>query len=148
MSRAAGSHSTGPRLHRAPVLVGALLLGLVLGACAPLYVPLIPGEMLVPEPAFRLHGDARLEHHEGPDGHVLTLHLLADEIPGPGWLAVQWFGPSGPARASESLWFEPDDVGAQRTLSAPEHLELHPGEWRAVLSWQGRLVRQLLIVIP
>jgi hypothetical protein len=137
-----------PALLAARWLAACALLPLLLGACAPLYVPLIPGDMLVPDPAFRLHGDARLEHEERADGHSLTLHLRADEVPGPGWLAVQWFGPSGPARASESLWFEPDDVGAERTLRAPEHLRITRGEWRAVLSWQGRLVRQLLVVIP
>lgn len=130
----------------AAVRAAALLLGL--SACTPLYVPLIPTDMLLPEPAFRLHGDARLELAGRPGAPILTLHLRAAEVPGPGWLAVQWFGPSGPALASESLWFDADEVGVARRLAAPEQLTLRPGEWRAVLSWQGRLVRQLLVVVP
>ena len=128
--------------------LAATLALLVLVACVPLYVPLVPDEMLTPEPAFRLHGDLRLEHVRRVGASALVLHLRAAEVPEAGWLAVQWFGPSGPARAAESLWFEPADVGEARTLTTPEHLALGPGEWRAVLSWQGRLVRQVRHALP
>ena len=134
----------GP-LAAAPLLLAAVL---ALAACTPLYVPLVPSDMLTPEPAFRLHGDARLALDGADDAPRLTLHVRAAEVPGPGWLAVQWFGPSGPALASDSLWFDADEVDVARSLAAPEQLRLRPGEWRAVLSWQGRLVRQLLVVVP
>jgi len=138
------------RVLRPAAVAGALAaaLTLLLAACMPLYLPLVPDEMLTPEPAFRLHGDMRLEHVRRADVSALVLHLRATEVPEPGWLAVQWFGPSGPARAAESLWFEPADAGAARQLATPEQVALGPGEWRAVLSWQGRLVRQVRITLP
>ncbi len=154
MSRAAAQtqrrRSDRPPRRAARSTVAALLAAalLALSACTPLYVPLIPSDMLVPEPAFRLHGDAHLALAGTPDEPTLTLRVRAAEVPGPGWLAVQWFGPSGPALASDSLWFDADDVGLARSLAAPEHLSFRPGEWRAVLSWQRRLVRQLLVTVP
>lgn len=135
-------------LAPAATLVALLVLTSVLPACMPLYVPLVPDEMLTAEPAFRLHGDLRLEHERRADASALVLHLRAAEVPEAGWLAVQWFGPSGPARAGESLWFEPDDVGEARELATPAQLTLGPGEWRAVLSWRGQLVRQVRITLP
>ena len=137
----------GVRAPRTAAAFAAAIL-LALSACTPLYVPLIPSDMLTPEPAFRLHGDALLELAGTAEAPILTLRLRAAEVPGPGWLAVQWFGPSGPALASDSLWFDADEVDVARSVTAPEHLTLRPGEWRAVLSWQGRLVRQLLVVVP
>lgn len=124
-------------------------LALLLGACAPLYVPLVPGDTLTPEPTFRLRGDALLEVVTGADdAATLLLRVRADEVPEAGWLAVQWFGPAGGARASDSLWFETDDVGRERLWPAPPQLRVSAGEWRAVLSWQGRVVRQLRVEVP
>ncbi len=145
---AAGSPARAPSASPALAVAALALLALLLAACMPLYVPLVPEAMLTPEPAFRLHGDLRLEHERRADASALVLHLRASEVPEAGWLAVQWFGPSGPARAAESLWFEPADVGEARQLATPEHLNLVPGEWRAVLSWQDRLVRQVRITLP
>ena len=136
------------RSHAPAAALAALLAASFLAACMPLYVPLVPETLLTPEPAFRLHGDLRLEHVRREGAEALVLHLRATEVPEAGWLAVQWFGPSGPARAAESLWFEAADVGEAHQLATPEHLRLVPGEWRAVLSWQGRLVRQVRITLP
>ena len=136
------------RSRAAAAALAVLLTASFLAACMPLYVPLVPETLLTPEPAFRLHGDLRLEHVRLGGTSTLVLHLRASEVPEAGWLAVQWFGPSGPARAAESLWFEPADVGEARRLATPEHLTLIPGEWRAVLSWQDRLVRQVRITLP
>jgi hypothetical protein len=144
----------GPRSPPGPLgscaVRGTLTAGvaLLLAGCTPLYVPLIPRDMLAPEPAFRLHGDARLELVARGDGPRLVMTIRAEEVPHAGWLAVQWFGPSGPARASESLWFDAGEVDEERTLETPADLALTPGEWRAVLSWQDRLVRQLLATVP
>ncbi len=115
-------------------------------ACVPLFIPPLPSDRLEPEPAFRLHGDARLER-ASEDGPGLVLVMRAAEVPSGGWLAVQWFGPSGPARASESVWFDPEMLDAEVRLETPPSLEVTPGEWRAVLSWGGRLVRQLRIEV-
>lgn len=134
-------------------MIGAALRGaalvLLLGACSPLYVPLVPGDALAPEPSFRLRGDARLEVVTGADdAPTLLLRVRADEVPEAGWLAVQWFGPAGAARASDSLWFDAADVGRERLWPAPPQLRVSAGEWRAVLSWQGRVVRQLRVEVP
>ena len=129
-------------------LLAGLLAGVALLGCTPLYVPLVPSDMLTPLPTFRVSADARLDHVRDGEGGRLVLHLRAEEVPDAGWLAVQWFGPSGPERASESLWLEPEDVGEPRTLASPDHLRLSSGEWRAVLSWKGRLVRQVRITLP
>jgi len=115
-------------------------------ACVPLFIPPLPSDRLEPEPAFRLHGDARLER-ASEDGAGLVLVMRAAEVPSGGWLAVQWFGPSGPARASESVWFDLEMLDAEVRLETPPSLEVTPGEWRAVLSWGGRLVRQLRIEV-
>ncbi|TVR91690.1 MAG: hypothetical protein EA416_09090 [Trueperaceae bacterium] len=133
------------RSRRSPAVLAAFaLLVAASSACVPLFVPPLPSDRLEPEPAFRLHGDARLEPAPGDDAG-LVLVMRAAEVPAGGWLAVQWFGPSGPARASESVWFEPGSVGAEVRLETPPGLDVTPGEWRAVLSWDGRLVRQLRI---
>ena len=124
--------------------LAALALLAAVSACVPLFIPPLPSDRLEPEPAFRLHGDARLEPASG-DGAGLVLVMRAAEVPSGGWLAVQWFGPSGPARASESVWFDRESLDTEVRLETPPALEVTPGEWRAVLSWDGRLVRQLRI---
>ena len=127
----------------------AAALALLLAACTPLYLPPVPSDALAPVPSFRLRGASVLEVVAAADGEAtLRLTLTADEVPEGGWLALQWFGPSGAARASDSLWFEPEDVGRARRWDAPPQLRLEPGEWRAVLSWRGRVVRQLRVDVP
>ena len=130
-----------------PTLAAFAALALLVAAgsaCVPLFIPPLPSDRLEPEPAFRLHGDARLER-ASEDGAGLVLVMRAAEVPSGGWLVVQWFGPSGPARASESVWFDPESLDAEVRLETPPALEVTRGEWRAVLSWDGRLVRQLRI---
>lgn len=137
----------GARAGRLAALV--LALGAALTACTPLFLPPVPSDTLTPPPAFRLSGESRLALRSGGDGApLLQLTLVADEVPEGGWLALQWFGPSGAERASDSLWFEPGDVGRERMWDSPPQLEVTAGEWRAVLSWRGRLVRQLRVDVP
>jgi hypothetical protein len=139
----AARHGAGTR-RRATAVALTLTLALIAPACVPLFVPPLPSDRLVPEPAFRLRGDVRLERTPGEDGR-LSVVMRAAEVPDPGWLVVQWFGPSGPARAAESVWFDAELVDAEVRLSAPTSLAFTPGEWRAVLSWDGRVVRQVRI---
>jgi hypothetical protein len=131
----------------ATLRAGALLASsvLLLVACTPLYLPPIPGDALVPEPRLRLLGESGLSAAEGAQ---LQLTLLVGEVPHPGWLAVQWFGPAGGVVASESLWLEREDAGHTVRLSLPEGIPLRPGEWRAVVSWYGELVRQFRLRLP
>jgi hypothetical protein len=126
------------------VLTTLALTGVV--ACSPLYLPPQPSDALLPAPRFRVHGDTALEVLRSPAG--LRVTLVLSEVPEPGWLAVQWFGPSGGVRASESLWLTPADADTRPSLTTPPHLELTPGEWRAVVSWDGSVVRQLRVTLP
>ena len=133
----------------ARIVAAAAALALVVAACTPLYLPPVPSDRLEATPSFRLRGESALEVvSDGEGGRSLRLTLVVDEVPEGGWLALQWFGPSGAARASDSLWFEPEDVGSARRWDAPPQLAVTAGEWRAVLSWQGRLVRQLRVDVP
>lgn len=84
-----------------------------------------------------------------------------------GWVDVQWFAPDGHEAASESRWAElegsraPGEDGARRPGSAsaeaavgpwvlrlPDDVALVAGEWRAVVSMQGRFLRQFRLVVP
>ena len=153
MSRGDGPLRARPRpegpervasLRSRAVVVALALLVAASSACVPLFIPPLPTDRLEFEPAFRLHGDARLEFVDDAE-HRLVLIMRAAEVPRPGWLVVQWFGPSGPARAAESVWFDGDSLDVEVRLDTPPGLDVTPGEWRAVLSWDGRLVRQLRI---
>lgn len=113
----------------------ALLLGL--GACTPLYLPPVPEHVPVHEVAQL--GDASALRFRGGD---LTLHVVLDRIPRAGWLAVQWFAPDGAEVASDSVWVAPADVGQGRTLALPARVTPRAGEWRAVVSLGGEVLRQ------
>jgi len=121
-------------------LVG-LLAGL--GGCRPLYLPPVPAPQEVPRVAQL--GDAsslRL------DGGVLVLHLVLAEVPRAGWLAVQWFAPDGTEAASDSVWVTPADVAQGRTSTLPPRARLAAGEWRAVASLGGTVLRQFRVEVP
>ena len=77
----------------------------------------------------------------------LRLNFVVNEVSGADWLAIQWFAPNNDQAASESLWIEPQDEGATLSLLSPERVTLSPGTWRAVLSFQGSIVRQLAVEI-
>ena len=154
------------RHARRSLLVGAALL-LVLGACRPLYLPPIPDELPF-EAGVRVAGYST---GVGPDGRPRVEVTLAD-LSEAGWLAVQWMAPSGRQAASASTWLEPAqpagtaadaeakadanaeanaeaDAGAlpSAAFALPADVELVPGEWRAVLSFGGKLLRQFTITL-
>jgi hypothetical protein len=135
---------TTARAVAARALLAGILAGLV--ACTPLYLPPGPGDALVAESRMRLEGTSRLAASAHGPGLLLTLDVA--EVPEEGWLAVQWFPPSGGVIASESLWLTPADAGTSRTIRPPDDLELRAGEWRAVVSWYGRVVRQFRVELP
>lgn len=130
---------------RLAALAAVLLL---LPACTPLFWPPVPQDALVAEPAWRLAGDARLSLLQGADGRPLlraTARLL--ELPRPGWLSVQWYGPSGGERASEARWMSEEDVGRLSAWLLPADVQVVPGPWRVLLSADGRPLRQLDLLV-
>jgi hypothetical protein len=131
------------RARRIGPLLGLLMMVVTVTAgCRPLYLPPLPGDALTVEPAVRLGAESRLELVDEPAGPLLRLTLVVQEVPFDGWLAVQWFGPAGGAIASDSVWLEGGTAGATVRLDAPASLALTPGEWRALASWYGDVVRQ------
>jgi hypothetical protein len=127
-----------------PFTLVALLL-VTLAACSPLYLPLVPGDALVAEPRLRLLGESVLDV---ADDGALRLDLTLAEVPREGWLAIQWFGPAGGVVASDSVWLDRDDAGRSLTVAPPAATTLRSGEWRAVVSWYGELVRQFRVLVP
>ncbi len=112
-----------------PILVSVLV------GCAPLYLPPVPEA-----PPFEVvtrvaTTDAKL----GDDGRP-QLDLELADVTEAGWLAVQWLAPSGREAASSSVWVEPG--GPSVRLSLPPDVETTAGEWRAVVSLHGKLLRQ------
>ena len=125
-------------LARAVALSSALAAG-----CTPLYLPPVPAA--VPDAPVTSLGDASaLEVVDG----VLRLHVILAGVSRDGWLALQWYAPRGAEVASDSSWVEPSDVGTGRTFSLPRSIDAVAGEWRAVVSFDGRVVRQFRATVP
>jgi len=116
-----------------------LLLGLCLTGCSPLYLPPIPQSVSL-EPGLLLAGESRLLMMEGRP----RLELIFRRVPVEGWLAFQWFDPSNRQVASDSFWLSPGDVGLTKVFRLPAGVEYRVGEWRVVVSFQGRVIRQFI----
>jgi len=132
------------RRRRRP-LAAALVAGLTavaLAGCRPLYLPPVPARE--PTPAVARLGDASALRL---DGGRLVLHVVLAEIPRAGWLDVQWFAPNGSQAADDSVWVAPADVGQGRTLTLPPRVALSAGEWRAVTSLRGQVLRQFRLEV-
>ena len=114
-----------------------LCVGLMTG-CRPLYLPVVPDEIPF-TPQVRATSNSAINF--AADGYP-TIELELRDVPEAGWLAVQWFTPSGGEAASQSVWVEPAAEQSVR-FTLPADAELVAGEWRAVVSLNGRLVRQL-----
>ncbi len=118
---------------------------LLLAACRPLYVPLVPADGL-PEPRpVRLAPGSELGLDASGRPH-LTMTVL--DLPHAGWVAVQWLDPRGREAASESVWLDPEQEPTTAELSLPADVAAMAGEWRVVVSFEGLLLRQLLITVP
>lgn len=121
-------------------LIVAALLGLLVAACKPLYLPPVPESPTQPQHT-RLDSSSALELVDGRP--ILTLVLA--ELVGPAggdWLNVQWFGPSNVEEASDSAWVTSDAVGTTIEFALPADVAMVSGEWRATVSYAGRLLRQ------
>lgn len=135
MSSASGRHLP------AAVATLALLLLASLAGCRPLYLPPVP-QPLELDP--RLEVTARPELEDGRPLTVVTPGLVPEE----GWLAIQWFSPGNREVASASVWLDSPYGGGDLLLALPQDVEVTPGRWRAVLSFEGILVRQLDFEVP
>jgi len=127
-------------VRRLAAVVVVLLAAL--SACQPLYLPLVPARVPVQEVAQL--GDAS---SLTVAGGTLRLHLVLEQVPKAGWLAVQWFGPDGREAASDSVWVTPADDGQGRTLSLPARVAVSQGEWRALVSVGSDIVRQFRVTV-
>lgn len=116
-----------------------------LGACRPLYVPLVPDD--APEPVARtsLAADSSLTVAAGRPVLALTLTTVAPAAADGEWLAVQWFGPSGSLAASESRWIDASSVGSEVMIELPPDVVAAQGEWRAIVSLGGAVLRQFRV---
>jgi hypothetical protein len=145
------------RGRAARVAVGLVVALGALSACRPLYIPLVPDAPEAPS-ALRLADDSELTIVDGRPRLELSLDApgaagVAEGV----WLNVQWFGPSGRQAASGSVWIEargdtPATAAATATAPAaalvfdlPDDVEVVPGEWRAVVSVDGVLLRQFRV---
>ena len=123
-----------------------LCLGLtvLLSACTPLYFPPVPErsrEPVVDRLVVAEASDLRLND----DG--LELKLILDAVPEEAWLSVQWFSPANTQVASDALWLNGEDLRLEQIVRLPGDVELAPGEWRAVLAYQGQWIRQFSVVL-
>lgn len=111
---------------------------LAASACAPLYLPPVPRDLPPLESELRL-SDARVDATEA----AVEVSWIPQEVEAAGWLDVQWFPPAGGAVASESVWLSPEEEGARQALRLPPEVSRRAGRWRAILSFEGRVLRQL-----
>lgn len=122
-----------------------LLLGVLalLGACRPLYLPPVPqAPPFVAGPRVAA-GQALMAPGQRP-----RLKLELADVGQAGWLAVQWLGPSGRELASESVWLDPAQPPLVAQFVLPADVALVSGEWRAVVSLEGVLLRQYGFLVP
>ncbi|NLG07889.1 MAG: hypothetical protein GX560_01345 [Deinococcales bacterium] len=122
-----------------PRLLAGLALALLLVACRPLYLP------PVPEPPPFEPGSRVAAFDAGLEAGRPRLEVELADVTEAGWLAVQWLAPNGREAASGSVWVEPEAPRALFVL--PADVEAVAGEWRAVVSLHGRLLRQFTFVI-
>jgi hypothetical protein len=116
-------------------------------ACTPLFVPPVPRDALVAAPAWRLAGDAELRAASFAGGPRLRVRFRFEAVAADAWVAVQWFGPTGGERASAAVWVARGDEGRPFAIDLPADVALTPGAWRALISVDGRVLRQLDAVV-
>lgn len=116
-----------------------LAVTLVAAGCTPLYVPPVPAQLPALEPRTRIAA-ARVDRLGG----VPTVAFTPREVPEEGWLQVQWYPPAGDEVASASVWLDASSVDRVVRIPFPEDVSRdRGGVWRAVLSFDGRILRQV-----
>lgn len=116
-----------------------LLVAVMASGCRPLFVPAVPAD-LPPFPNELRLSEIRL----AADGDRVEVAFVADAVPAPTWVSVQWFPPAGRAVASASVRLTEASVGRDLRMGFPDDVaRARAGVWRAVLSADGRILRQL-----
>ena len=124
----------------AAVVVAALAL---LGGCRPLYIPLVPAGQEAPS-AVRLSEGSHLEVVDGRPRLTVSFAATGAALAAldGAWMNVQWFRPSGAQAASEAVWLDEQALVEELVFELPVDVDPVAGEWRAVVSLDGMLLRQ------
>jgi hypothetical protein len=112
----------------------------LLPSCTFLYLPPVLPEPSV-EPRLELSGSKGLSYSQDK----LELSVFLQTVPAEGWLAVQWYAPNNQEAASDSIWIEPRDAGLSQTFALPQIPS--KGEWRVVVSFGDKLLRQFSLEV-
>ncbi len=131
--------SISSRFLKALILTFALLS---LASCTFLYIPPLRDSQELP-PSISIVDSSGLF----VQADALRLSVQLSDVPEDGWLMVQWFSDSNEAIASDAKWVTSDDVGFAVTYNLPAEIEIKPGDWRAVVSFDSNLLRQFSITI-
>lgn len=119
--------------------LAAVAVAASVAACTPLYLPPVPSELPALESRLRLE-NVRIDRLGGTPAVL----FVPREVPAPGWAAVQWYPPTGGEVASASVWLSEDRVDHVVRVAFPGDVDRDAdGRWRAVLSFGGRVLRQL-----
>lgn len=110
----------------------------------PLYVPPVPPDPIEIRHPVELTGDSRLEVR----GDGLVARIGVRDVPHAGWLALQWYDPMLRQVASDSIWVEAATDVQRHLIAAPASVDVRPGRWRLVLTFDGMVLRQLEAVVP
>jgi hypothetical protein len=123
-------------------LTVALLGGvMLLAGCTFSYLPPIPEGQAMPTRLELRSADGLIQ----ADGR-LALEVTLVNLSREGWLAVQWFSPQNREVASEAQWVSATPPHRHRFV-LPEEVALTPGRWRAVVSFEGELLRQFSLEV-
>ena len=108
-------------------------------ACVPLYLPPVPASLPPLGDRTRITDVGVTVASNG----LVTVQMEVEEVAEEGWLAVQWFGPAGAARASEARWISRDVVPVVARFVLPDRVDLRPaGRWRVVVTYGRDVVAQ------
>ena len=139
MAPAALGEGVTPRRIRTAAAGLVLAVSLLAAGCTPLYLPPVPSQLPELEPRTRI-AEARVDRLGGTPAVVFTPR----EVPEEGWLQVQWYPPAGGVVASDSVWLDASSVDRVVRVAFPEDVPRdRGGVWRAILSFDGRILRQV-----
>ena len=130
------------RFKKHLILPFFLLPLFTLPACTFLYIPPLRESLEAPE-SISLEGSRGLYLQS----KALRLRVQLTNVPAEGWLNVQWFSDANDEVASDAKWISSDDAGFGLIYNLPANIELKTGTWRAVVSFEGKFLRQFSLNI-